>query len=128
MQKYLLLAVLALAACVEEEPVDGRTAYLDNCAACHGADGTGNGPAARGLSVAPPDLTTISARNGGTFPRDAVMSTIDGYNAGDHLSGAMPEFGAGDMGETVIVENNGLGTPVPMTLLVLTDYIESLQQ
>ena len=128
MQKYMLLAVLALAACVEEEPVDGRTAYLDNCAACHGVDGTGNGPVARDLGVVPPDLTTISARNGGIFPRDAVMSAIDGYNAADHLSGVMPEFGAGDMGETVIVENNGLGTPVPMKLLVLTDYLESLQR
>lgn len=27
--------------------------YLDNCAPCHGADGSGNGPAARGLDPAP---------------------------------------------------------------------------
>lgn len=127
MQKFIVIALLGLAACGTEEPIDGRTAYLDNCVACHGTDGTGNGPAARGLSVAPADLTTIAARNGGTFPRDAVMSKIDGYQAGGH-GGVMPEFGAGDMGEVVIVENNGLGTPVPMTLLVLTDYVESLQQ
>ncbi|WP_322891417.1 MULTISPECIES: cytochrome c [unclassified Yoonia] len=128
MQKLILGAVLVLAACVDEQPIDGRTAYLDNCAACHGADGTGNGPMARDLGVIPPDLTQISARNGGTFPRDAVMSTIDGYEAGQHLSGAMPEFGAGDMGDTVIVENDGLGTPVPWKLLVLTDYLETLQR
>lgn len=128
MQKIMILAALALAACVDEQPVDGRSAYLENCASCHAADGTGNGPAARGLGVMPPDLTQISARNGGSFPRDAVMSTIDGYQAGGHLSGAMPEFGAGDLGETVIVENNGFGTPVPMTLLMLTDYVESLQR
>ncbi|MBQ2261116.1 MAG: c-type cytochrome [Loktanella sp.] len=129
MQKYFIFAALALtAACVDEDPMDGRSAYLDNCASCHAADGTGNGPMARELGVIAPDLTQISARNGGTFPRDAVMSTIDGYEASGHLTGAMPEFGAGDMGETVIVENNGLGTPVPLKLLVLTDYVESLQR
>ncbi len=123
----MIVAALGLAACVEE-PVDGRTAYDESCASCHGADGKGGGPAARGLAVAPPDLTTIAARNGGVFPRDQVMSTIDGLDRGAHFSPAMPEFGAGDMGDTVIVENDGLGTPVPMRLLVLTDYLESIQQ
>lgn len=128
MRKFILGAVLVLAACVDEQPADGRSLYLENCAACHGVDATGNGRVARDLGVEAPDLTQISARNGGTFPRDAVMSTIDGYEAGQHLSGAMPEFGAGDMGDTVIVENDGLGTPVPFKLLVLTDYIETLQR
>jgi mono/diheme cytochrome c family protein len=126
--RYLaLLAILGLAACVEE-PIDGRTAYLENCASCHGVDGKGDGPAARGLAVAPPDLTTIAARNGGVFPTDQVMSTIDGLDRGTHFSAAMPEFGAGDMGETVIVEEDGLGTPVPMQLLLLAEYVESIQQ
>ncbi|WP_333713561.1 c-type cytochrome [Yoonia sp.] len=126
--RYLaLLAVLGLVACVEE-PIDGRTAYLENCASCHGADGKGDGPLARGLAVAPPDLTTIAARNGGVFPTDQVMSTIDGLDRGTHFSAAMPEFGAGDMGETVIVEQDGLGTPVPMQLLLLADYLQSIQQ
>ena len=70
----------------------------------------------------------IAARNGGMFPRDRVMSTIDGLDRGAHFSTAMPEFGAGDLGDTVIVEDGGLGTPVPMQLLALTDYLESLQQ
>lgn len=126
--KYLIiLGALGLAACVED-PMDGRSAYQENCASCHGADAMGNGPAARGLSVAPPDLTGLAARNGGTFPRDAVMSIIDGLDRGTHFSNAMPEFGAGDLGDTVVVEQDGLGTPVPMTLLLLTDYLESIQQ
>ena len=127
MRGIYFLAALALAACVEE-PIDGRTAYLENCAACHGADGTGDGPAARGLATAPPDLTMIAARNGGVFPTNQVMSTIDGLDRGEHFSAAMPEFGAGDMGETVIVEQDGLGTPVPMQLLVLTEYLQAIQK
>jgi mono/diheme cytochrome c family protein len=127
MRYLIIFAALGLAACVEE-PVDGRTAYMENCASCHGADATGGGAAARNLATAPPDLTTIAARNGGTFPTDQVISTIDGLDRGTHFSAAMPEFGAGDLGETVIVENDGLGTPVPMKLLVLTEYLESIQQ
>ena len=127
MQRFIILAVIALAACVEE-PVDGRTAYQADCAGCHGADARGNGPAAAGLAVAPPDLTQIAARNGGTFPRDRVMSTIDGLNRGAHFSAAMPEFGAGDMGETIMTEEDGLGMPVPARLLALTDYLESIQR
>ena len=127
MRGISILAILALAACVEE-PIDGRTAYLENCADCHGTDGKGDGPAARGLATAPPDLTMIAARNGGVFPTNQVMSTIDGLDRGEHFSAAMPEFGAGDMGETVIVEQDGLGTPVPMQLLVLTEYLQAIQQ
>ncbi|MEL6684381.1 MAG: cytochrome c [Pseudomonadota bacterium] len=127
MRYFIFLTALSLTACVEE-PLDGRTAYLDNCASCHGTTGKGDGPAARGLAVAPPDLTTIAARNGGVFPTNQVMSTIDGLDRGAHFSAAMPEFGAGDLGETVIVESQGLGTPVPMKLLVLTEYLESIQQ
>ena len=127
MRYFIILAVLGLAACVEE-PIDGRTAYLENCASCHGPSGKGDGPAARGLAVAPPDLTMITSRNAGVFPTNQVMSTIDGLDRGAHFSAAMPEFGAGDLGETVIVENAGLGTPVPMKLLILTEYLQSIQQ
>src|SRR5262249_37572070 len=37
--------------------VAGARVYADNCAACHGADGSGNGPAAAGRNVRPSDLT-----------------------------------------------------------------------
>lgn len=127
MRVWIILGILGLGACVEEPPTPRET-YQAECAACHGADGRGNGPAARGLDTAPPDLTLIAARNGGVFPRDRVMSTIDGLDRGAHFSTAMPEFGAGDLGDTVIVEENGLGTPIPMKLLALAEYLESIQQ
>lgn len=127
MRYLILFAAFGMAACVEE-PKDGRALYLENCASCHAVDASGNGPVARELGVTAPDLTMISARNGGVFPRDDIMSIIDGLNRKPHFSAAMPEFGAGDMGETVIVENEGLGTPVPLQLLELTDYLETLQK
>ncbi|KAA9009899.1 c-type cytochrome [Histidinibacterium aquaticum] len=133
MKKLAIPAILALAACAPEQGVDlereGALAFAENCAACHGADARGGGPLAEGLPVAPPDLTTLSARNGGTFPRDYVMSVIDGYRRGAHFSDAMPEFGAGDLGPTIMTEGpDGMGTPVPERLLALADYLEGLQQ
>ena len=84
---------------------------------------------AASLDPAPPNLTQLSMRNDGVFPRNYVMSTIDGFARGAHFSDAMPVFGDGDMGDTVIVENvDGTGTPIPSRLLALADYLESIQE
>ena len=107
MMRYGLIMAGALAlggvvaAC--SVPVDlGQRAYEDNCVSCHGPTGQGDGPLAAGLNKRPADLTTISRRNGGTFPVAQVMSTIDGYTRGQH-GGAqtMPEFGDLLRGRTV---------------------------
>jgi mono/diheme cytochrome c family protein len=37
--------------------VRGEAVYAGNCVACHGADGSGDGPAAAGLRIKPADLT-----------------------------------------------------------------------
>lgn len=129
MQKLSLIAALALTACIDTpEPPSGRQAFAENCASCHGFDAKGGGEMAAALIKKPPNLTLLSARNGGIFPTDYVMSTIDGLSRAPHFSSAMPEFGAGDMGETVIVEKDGIGTPVPSELLALTEYLESVQE
>lgn len=123
---FALLA-LGLAACVAEEPqVDGRAFFAENCASCHGAGGRGDGPLAAGLDRPPADLTRIAARNGGEFPLVHVMSVIDGYASGDR---AMPAFGEGELGPTIVVElEEGVGTPVPTTLWALAGYLESIQE
>lgn len=124
---------LALTACAPETDVTrtgadrGAEVFATNCAACHGADAKGGGPKAAGLNPAPPDLTRIAARNGGTYPANEVMSTIDGYTSGAK-GAAMPAFGEGDLGPLVQVEANGVSTPIPADLLALNTYLESLQQ
>ncbi|MGR3496591.1 c-type cytochrome [Citreimonas sp.] len=123
-------AVFALGACTEEEmpgPQDGRTLYMQNCAACHGADATGNGPAAADLDPRPADLTQIAARNGGTMPRAEVMSMIDGYARGTVPHG-MPAFGELLEGDLVPFDSgDGRQTPTPRKLVALLEYLESVQ-
>jgi len=132
MRALMLLAPLAVAGCVEQEldvsAQAGEVLFQANCAACHGADARGAGEFGVELFNIPPDLTVLSANNGGTYPRDYVMGVIDGYHRDPAFSRAMPEFGAEGMGPTVIVEQDGLGTPVPARLLALSEYLESIQE
>ena len=66
------------------------------CAACHGRDGHGRGPAVPALRVPPPDLTTIATRNSGAFPHARVESIVTGAQVGlmsAHGSSDMPVWG-----------------------------------
>lgn len=56
----------------------GDELYFNHCAACHGADGEGTGPVAAAMSVAMPNLRSLTQRSGGVFPADAVAAYIDG--------------------------------------------------
>jgi mono/diheme cytochrome c family protein len=57
-------------------PVDGASIFRNSCAACHGLDGRGNGPASKALKRGVPDLTRLSQRNDGAFPAIHVRTTI----------------------------------------------------
>ena len=56
----------------------GHRDYLNYCAACHGADGKGDGTLGQFLTLAVPDLTKLSKLNAGKFPEERVMDVIDG--------------------------------------------------
>ena len=48
-----------------ENPPSGALLYKQYCAACHGNDLKGNGPAPYPFRGMPPDLTTLARRHGG---------------------------------------------------------------
>jgi mono/diheme cytochrome c family protein len=50
--------------------------YKDYCAACHGMDGKGDGPAVEFLKAPPPDLRTLAQRDGGKYPALRVANTL----------------------------------------------------
>ena len=78
--------------------VKGPDLYRAHCAACHGADGKGDGPLAPALKTKPADLTVLSRNNGGKFPADRVRKFI----SGDEVS-ALPW----------LTRNAGLGPDLP---------------
>jgi mono/diheme cytochrome c family protein len=50
------------------KPESGAQMWKDYCAACHGASGAGNGPAADILKSPPADLSLLAKQNNGKFP------------------------------------------------------------
>ncbi len=75
-------------------PLDGAKIFRRYCAACHGVNGKGDGPAAPALKRRLPQLATIAKRNGGTFPTARVRSIIAGDDVpAAHGSREMPVWG-----------------------------------
>ena len=107
---------------------NGATLFAENCASCHGAQARGYDGPTRDWTP-PPDLTLLTQRNGGTFPEIEALATI--FGSADHTNPGrtMPEFGAGDLGPTVIVEvEEGIGTPIPADLVALSEFLRSVQR
>jgi len=72
----------------------GRDIYTDRCAACHGEDGKGHGPAVGALTIPPADLTVLAKRNGGGFPVERVKEIVGGWAAlTAHGTREMPIWG-----------------------------------
>jgi mono/diheme cytochrome c family protein len=72
-------------------PATGKELFTNYCAMCHGSDGTGEGAAAKSLTVAPADLTLLSRKHGGKFPSSQVINVLrgeDGLSA--HRDKEMP--------------------------------------
>lgn len=75
--------------------IDGPALYQAYCAVCHGIDARGAGPMAASLRTAPPDLTRITARHGGTYPDALIERIISGEEQlpAGHGSRDMPVWG-----------------------------------
>jgi mono/diheme cytochrome c family protein len=72
----------------------GEQLYKKLCAACHGNDLKGNGPAPYPFKDVTPDLTTLARRHGGKFP-DAYFAGVlrHGVTLPDHGPAEMPTWG-----------------------------------
>ena len=109
-------------------PDDGKALFADNCAACHGTGGMGDGPLAAQLQSAPANLTRIALDADGNFPRARVMSIIDGYARSDLGGPGMPEFGALLEGDLIPFDSgDGVLTPTPRKLVAVLEYLIELQ-
>ena len=103
----------------------GKDDFAWQCAACHGDNGTGNGPMARLLIKPPSNLTLIAKDNDGTFPFWRVYRIISGKKAvPGHETFQMPDFWRRFAG----AENEFGSLPPHVRVLMLTHYLETIQQ
>jgi len=103
-------------------PANGKAMFHEYCAACHGVDGKGNGPAAPALTKAPADLTQLAAHNNGKFPDVRVSRYIEGMDTVQaHGTRDMPIWG------DVFKSLNRDPAAATMRVSNLTEYVRSLQ-
>ncbi|HEX6894987.1 MAG TPA: c-type cytochrome [Bryobacteraceae bacterium] len=100
----------------------GSDMFKQYCAACHGLEGKGNGPAATALKKTPANLTELSSKNNGAFPELRVYNTIKGdVEVSAHGTRDMPVWGA------LFPSVSATQGEVQLRLSNLTDYVKSLQ-
>jgi mono/diheme cytochrome c family protein len=100
----------------------GEEMYTAYCAACHGKQGRGDGPAASAFKTPPTDLTTLKAKNNGKYPEMDVMSVLQWgpKTTSAHGSKDMPVWGT-------LFSSLGDQAQTRQRLYNLTKYVESLQ-
>jgi mono/diheme cytochrome c family protein len=101
----------------------GEQMYHTYCASCHGANGTGNGPAAPALKVKLNDLTMLSQKNGGSFPEGKVVSALRfGVENSAHGNTQMPIWG--DLFKTIGPSTDSVNQRISN----LSDYLKKIQK
>lgn len=103
-------------------PAFGQEMFLAYCAACHGKDAKGNGPAASALKVAPADLTGLT-RKYGKYPAMKVTTILTGQaNLAAHRNTEMP------VGGPIFSRmSQGHESEVQQRIANLNHYLESLR-
>lgn len=125
----LAIATASMASAQEVTIQDGQDLFQTYCWQCHGRDATGGGPMAEMLAIETPDLTKLSARNGGSFPTEIVARQIDGRAPLLAHGGEMPIFGPSLESDKNVALPLASGQPmmtgVPLASVIV--YLESIQ-
>jgi mono/diheme cytochrome c family protein len=102
----------------------GKIMFTQYCAACHGADAKGHGPARAALRIPAANLTTLAKRHGGRFPFDYVTKVLQfGPGFATHGSSDMPTWGP-----IFRYIDNYNDAAVRKRIQNLCDYLDSLQE
>lgn len=117
------LLLLAAAARADEPRIcPPRTEYVRYCAACHGENADGNGPAASALSPRPPALTGLHAKFGRPLSTDLVVYLEGSLMPRAHGTSAMPVWG------TVLRSQSGDERKDAVLLFQIVNYLECIQK
>ena len=102
--------------------LNGKELFNQFCAVCHGVDAKGAGPAVSALKRAPGDLTQLSRKHDGKFPKLAVKVTITGGDSVmEHGTREMPMWGS------VLTQTGQQRAMGDLRVQALLDYIEQIQ-
>jgi len=126
----VILSLMAGPALAQEaDPANGFALFRANCATCHGLGARGDGPMTSILTITPPDLTQVSAANGGVFPLADVVRRIDGRDMILAHGGAMPIFGFILEDESGVIDD-AEGTPVftKQSVIDIAAWLEAVQE
>ena len=125
-----LAAALAASAAQAQDADEGAALYRSHCATCHGMEARGDGPMAGVLLIKPPDLTELTARNGGTFPMERVVKRIDGRDPLVSHGSPMPVYGDYFEGFFDVPIKAPSGQPILTSRPVahLVAYLQSIQE
>lgn len=136
-----LACIAALGACAEEgvstksatpaltlaSVEQGKSVFETQCSGCHGITGDGEGVASLSPGINPPDLSGLTARNDGAFPRAFVQRFVLGQIEKEDPDAAMPEFGT--VGLQHAANGGTTAGEIPaQDMIALLDYIESFQK
>lgn len=109
----------------------GRVEFDSHCVSCHGRSGRGDGPFAQHLKRPVPDLTRLTLRNGGVYPRDRIERIIDGReDLKGHGGRQMPIWGHQYNRQAVEFYRGAVQEPeafVRQRVQALVDYVQTLQ-
>lgn len=114
---------LKLVPAPKSDPSSGKQMFQDYCAACHGINGKGDGPAVEFLKAPPPDLTTMAKRRNEKSVTQHVASILRfGPEGKEHGTLSMPVWGR-------LFRSPNLGEhTATMRINNLSDYVDSIQQ
>jgi mono/diheme cytochrome c family protein len=127
---FLLLTLVLATTARTAAAQSGIRDYQNYCAECHGLTGKGDGPSRLTIPMNPPpnDLTQMARKNGGKFPFDEVVDSIDGRkNIPSHARLQMPFLG------TTLQKPGQEFTPesdaeVKRRIEAMARFVESIQQ
>ena len=113
----------------EEVISAGAKTYYRFCSICHGKEAKGDGPFSENIKVSPPDLTVLSANNGGIFPWLSLYEIIDGQNVSTaHGTKEMPIWGEMfDLNQWSSSNIENASTIVHGRIFELMMYLKSIQ-
>jgi cytochrome c1 len=101
----------------------GFALFQRYCRSCHGKEAMGDGHVAAYLKVPPTNLTRLAADNGGEFPTERVLRSIDGREESLPIHGRdMPIWGA-----VFLVDEGQTEADVDAKLADLVAYLRGIQ-